>query len=121
MIELYLQMGLALIFVSGLILTLGFFLKKRQEKESLMRVMGYQSLGPKKGIAMVRIGGEVLLVGVTATDIKLLKTVDAPLEAPVAEEPRERTGGVITADASDKLQTLKAWKDTLKDALYAAK
>jgi flagellar biogenesis protein FliO len=76
MIDLYLQTGIALILVSGLIVLLGLFTKKRQDKANLMNIMGYQSLGPKKGLAMVRVGEEVILVGVTATDVKLLKSMD---------------------------------------------
>jgi len=120
MTDLYLHMGIALILVSGLILLIGYALRKRQGHESLMKIMGYQSLGPKKGIAMVKIGPEVLLVGVTATDIKLLKTMDPIHEEASVPVPRERTGSAITADASENLQTLKSWKDTLKEALYAA-
>jgi len=120
MIDLYLHMGVALILVSGLILLFGFVLKKRQGKESLMRIMGYQSLGPKKGIAMVKIGPEVLLVGVTATDIKLLKAMDTIAENADILMPAEKTGRVIAADMPDKLQRLKALKNTLKDTLYAA-
>ncbi len=127
MIDLYLHMGIALALVSGLILLLGLFLKKRQEKEGLMKVMGYQSLGPKKGIAMVKIGQEVLLVGVTATDIKLLKAMDARVHEPETERqpeierPPEKACRIIMADTSDKLRTLKALKNTLKDAMYAVK
>ena len=123
MIDIYLHMGVALILVSGLILLLGLFFKKRQDKESLMKIMGYQSLGPKKGIAMVKVGPEVLLVGVTATDIKLLKAMDAIIEEPETEAPqqREKTANIITADVSEKLQKLRALKGALKDSLYAIK
>ncbi len=127
MIDLYLHMGIALILVSGLILVLGQFLRKRQGKESPMKVMGYQSLGPKKGIAMVKVGREVLLVGVTATDVKLLKSLDDRIDEPAAEqrefpeEPAVRTGGVIIADAPGRLRQLKALKNSLKDTVYAVK
>ncbi len=123
MMDLYLHMGMALVLVSGLIFLLGRFFKKRQEKESLMKIMGYQSLGPKKGIAMVKVGPEVLLVGVTATDIKLLKTMDAVVEERETEAPHhpQAMQKVITADASEKLQKLRALKGALKDSLYAIK
>ncbi len=123
MIDIYLHMGVALILVSGLIFLLGLFFKKRQDKESLMKIMGYQSLGPKKGIAMVKVGPEVLLVGVTATDIKLLKAMDAIVEEQETEAPQQqkKTLNVITADVSEKLQKLRALKGVLKDSLYAIK
>ena len=69
-------MLLALILVGGLIFLLGHFVKKKQGHGSLMKIMGYQSLGPKKGLAIVRVGREAILVGVTATDIKFLKNLD---------------------------------------------
>jgi len=123
MIDIYLHMGVALILVSGLIFLLGFFFKKRQDKVSLMKIMGYQSLGPKKGIAMVKVGPEVLLVSVTATDIKLLKAMDAIVEEQEEEAPQqpEKRRKVITADVSEKLQKLRALKGALKDSLYAIK
>ena len=120
MTQLYLQTGFALALVIGAIVLVGAFLKKRQAKDGLMKIMGYQSLGPKKGIAMVKVGTEVLLVGVTASDIRLLKTMATTVEEPVAaaeEDPEPvapaRTGRVIVADISDKLSRLKAMKDTL--------
>jgi flagellar biogenesis protein FliO len=117
MMDLYLHMGLALIAVSGLVLVLGYVLKKRQGGDGLMKVMGYQSLGPKKGIAMVKVGAEVLLVGVTATDVKLLKSMDAFADGAGARPLPEPEARVITADAVEKLNRLKA----LKDKVYAIK
>lgn len=143
MMDLYLQMGIALILVSGVIILFGLFVKKRQDKEGLMKIMGYQSLGPKKGLAMVRVGREVLLVGVTATDVKLLKSMDLAVgeagaaetaafadtdmaapsgvrEAPqprfdeeLAREQAPTKGRVIVADVSSTLHRLKALKDQL--------
>ena len=143
MMDLYLHMGLALILVSGLIFLFGIFVKKKQDKGSLMKIMGYQSLGPKKGMAMVKVGQEVLLLGVTANDVKLLKTLSGldeetghsrsfeQVAATVASDTAERleaftsTGGaiehrqpekadrVIVANTSDKLKKLRAIKDAL--------
>jgi flagellar biogenesis protein FliO len=118
MTNLYLQTGIGLALVVGVIMLLGTFLKKRQEKESLMKIMGYQSLGAKKGIAMVKIGQEVLLVSVTATDVKLMKTLEGLSEETGAgPEPAMRTGQATVADITDKLKKLRAMKDTL----YAVK
>jgi flagellar biogenesis protein FliO len=72
----YLQMIVALVVVIGLIFVIGNILKKKQTKTSLMTVLTYQSFGPRKGIAALKIGTEILLVGVTSTDLKLLKTFD---------------------------------------------
>ncbi len=143
MMDLYLHMGFALILVSGLIFLLGLFVKKKQDKSSLMKIMGYQSLGPKKGMAMVKVGQEVLLLGVTANDVKLLKTligldeetghhrsfeqVAATVAADTAERldaftadgatmdhrQPEKTERVIVANTGDKLKKLRAIKDAL--------
>ncbi|HYA86424.1 MAG TPA: flagellar biosynthetic protein FliO [Nitrospirota bacterium] len=115
MIDLYLHMGVALILVSGLIFLLGLFIKKKQDKSSLMKVMGYQSLGPKKGMAMVKVGQEVLLLGVTTNDVKLLKTLnclDEETGHPRSFEP-EKTDRVIVANSDDRLKKLRAIKDAL--------
>ena len=115
MTNLYLQTGTGLVLVVGVILLLGTFLKKRQEKDGLMKIMGYQSLGAKKGIAMVKIGQEVLLVSVTATDVKLLKTLDGVSDE--SEGEPQKAAPATVADITDKLKKLRAMKDTL----YAVK
>lgn len=109
----YIQMGLALMAVIGLMLLLAFFLKKRQlGKSSMMNIMAYQSLGPKKGIAAIQVGHEVLLVGVTANDIKLLKSLDGALPEPGGERDAVR-------DIAEKLKSLRNMKETAKSKLYA--
>jgi flagellar protein FliO/FliZ len=110
----YVQMGIALALVVGMIFLLGLVMKKKQEKDGLMKVLGYQSLGPKKGIAAVKIGQEVLLVGVTATDVKLLKSLDDAGDEPAPVRSADRSS---VADIAEKLNRLRA----MKDALYAAK
>jgi len=100
MTDLYLQTLIALSVVIGTIYLLGMFLKKRQEKDGMMKVMGFQSLGPKKGIAMVKVGQEVLLVAVTATDVKLLKSLDQFTDPASVNQQQERTAGASLASAS---------------------
>lgn len=70
----YIQMIIALAAVIGMIFLMSFFLKKRQGKTGMINILAYQSFGPRKGIAALKIGREVLLIGITSTDIKLLKT-----------------------------------------------
>lgn len=74
MTDLSVRIALALGVVVGMILIFGLFLRKRQTKRGLLNVIAYQSFGPRKGIAAIKIGKEVLLIGVTSTDLKLLKT-----------------------------------------------
>ena len=105
MMDLYLHMGLALVLVSGLIFLLGLFIKKKQDKGSLMKVMGYQSLGPKKGMAMVRVGQEVLLLGVTANDVRLLKTLAGFDEEAGHHRSFEQVAAAVAADTMERLDT----------------
>jgi flagellar biogenesis protein FliO len=113
MTDLYLQLILALALVIGVIFFLGALLKKNQSKDGLMKVLGYQSLGPKKGVAAVKIGKEVLILGVTPTDLKLFKTI-TDAEAESFMEKRIEKEPSIAGEISDKLKRLKALKDTLR-------
>ncbi|HTF99343.1 MAG TPA: flagellar biosynthetic protein FliO [Nitrospirota bacterium] len=121
MIDLYLHMGIALVVVGGLLALLSYVLRKRQSADGMMKIVGYQSLGPKKGIAMVKVGPEVLLVGVTATDVKLLKSLNRPGEPAEPREARPPAAPqAVSAAAPGNLQKLRAIKNTLKDNAYAA-
>jgi len=110
MTALYLQMFGALALVIGAIVALGAVAKKRQSTPGAMKVLAYQSLGQKKGIAAVQAGAEVLLLAVTATDLKLLKTADEAFARELIEKDR-------TTATTDTLTVLRA----LKERLYAAK
>lgn len=104
MTEAYLQMAAALAAVVGLIFVMGFFLRRKQAKAGLMNVLAYQSFGSRKGIAALKIGREILLVGVTSTDVKLLKTLD---------EHEIETDTV--RDISDKVKRLRTMKEHLDE------
>lgn len=69
----YLQVAAALLFVVLLIVAAGFVLKKKQNKFGLMSVVSYQPFGPRKGVAALKIGKEILILGVTQNDMRLLK------------------------------------------------
>jgi flagellar biogenesis protein FliO len=73
MTGLYLQVISALAIVVGLIFVAAFFLKKRQGKPGLMKLVAYQSFGPRRGVAAMKVGREILLIGVTASDLKVLR------------------------------------------------
>jgi len=73
-----LQTGAALAFVILLIAGAAWAYRKRQPgTPGLFRVLAYQPFGPRRGIAAVRVGREVLVLGVTNTDLKLLRVLDA--------------------------------------------
>ncbi len=105
MTDLYIQMALALAAVVGLIFVMSFFLRKRQSKPGIMNIVSYQSLGPKKAVVALGIGKEILLVGITHTDIKLLKTYD-----------KDDFEAVPIKEMSDKLIKLKNIKAGLHES-----
>ena len=74
MTGIYIQVAAALGFVLLLIVGAGFVMKKKQNRFGLMNVVSYQPFGPKKGVAALKIGHEVLILGMTPSDIRLLKT-----------------------------------------------
>jgi len=70
----YIQMAAAFIFVIILMLGSMFILRKKQNKTGrLMNIIGYQSFGPKKGVAALKVGGEVLILGITSNEMRLLR------------------------------------------------
>jgi flagellar biogenesis protein FliO len=69
----YIQTVAALLFVIILIFAAGYVLKKKQNRFGFMSIIGYQPVGPKKGVAALKIGKEVLLLGVTSNEMRLLK------------------------------------------------
>lgn len=109
----YIQTSVALALVIGLIVMSALFLRKKQGKPGMMKVMAYQSLGPKKGIAAVKVGREVLLVGITANDLKLLKSLGEPIGDEQAHEQAINT----VMDINEKLRKIR----NIKDTMYAGK
>jgi flagellar biogenesis protein FliO len=73
MTGMYIQMAAALLFVIVLIVGAGYVMKKKQDRFGLMSVISYQPFGTKKGVAALKVGNEVLLLGVTPSDMRLLK------------------------------------------------
>lgn len=106
MIDMYIQMAIALVFVIGLIIAMGYFLKKKQSKAGIMTILSYQAFGPKKAIAAINIGKDILLVAITPTDLKLLKTYH-----------QKELESDVTKDMSDKLVKLR----NIKEGLYESK
>jgi len=69
----YIQTVAALLFVIILIFAAGYILKKKQNRFGFMSIIGYQPVGPKKGVAALKVGKEVLILGVTSNEMRLLK------------------------------------------------
>ncbi len=92
----YMQMAAALVFVILLIFGAAFIMKKKQNRFGLMSVVGYQSFGPKKGIAALKIGKEILILSISPNEIKLLRVLkDSELDM------------LNTGNFHDKLERLK--------------
>ncbi len=98
-------MFLALAGVIGIILVVAIFLRKRQAVTGLMNIVAYQSFGQRKAIAAMKIGREILLLGITHNDIKLLKTF---------KEGDIEMDSVL--DISNKIKKLKGFKERLNES-----
>lgn len=73
MTGMYIQAAAALLFVVLLIVGAGYVMKKKQNRFGLMSIVSYQPFGPRKGVAALKIGKEILILGVTQNDMRLLK------------------------------------------------
>lgn len=104
MSDLYFQVITALGAVLGLIFLLAFFIRKRQVRDEIMKVIAYHPLGTRKGIAAMKVGEEVLLLGVTPSDIKLLRRYNAS---------DIETEGI--REISKKVMTLRRLKEGLSE------
>ncbi len=69
----YAQVAAGLFIVILLIMAVGFIMRKKQNRFGLMNVVSYQAIGAKKGVAALKVGKEIFILGVTANDMKLLK------------------------------------------------
>ena len=97
---LLLQTGAALAFVILLIAAAAWVYRKRTPGgPGIIDLVAYQPFGPRRGIAAVRIGRDVLVVGVTNADLKLFRVIDAEAL---------KTGAVATV--ADKVRRLRKMK-----------
>ncbi len=102
MMEETLKIAVSLIFIVGLILVIAGFMKKRTGTGSeILKTLGYLNLGPRKGIAIIKAGEEILLVGITTNDLKLLKTLP---ESALENELKT---------LKDNIQQIKSFKELL--------
>lgn len=93
----FLQMGLALLVVLGLIL-LVYYGTTRLAKAvpsfgqagRLIRVVEVRPLGPRKALVLVEVGGEYLLLASTDSRLALVKQIDMLEEIEVLDAPTSR-------------------------------
>ncbi|WP_024330269.1 flagellar biosynthetic protein FliO [Simiduia agarivorans] len=79
----------ALALIVGLIFALAWLARKKQGflNRGMMNVVERLSLGQKENLVLVRVNGELLLLGVTAGSISLLKTVDVNAPENISADP----------------------------------
>jgi len=101
MTQAYAQMAGALIFVIILIFAAGFLMRKKQNKFGLMEVISYHSFGPKKGVAALKVGTEVLILGMTQNEMRLLRTFkNGELEMPENKSFQNKLETVMKAKSN---------------------
>lgn len=89
MMDSYIQMLFAFGAVLGLLLIFyGFAMRRRQAERGLINIIAYRVLDSRRGVAVavMKIGGELLFIGVTPNDMKVLKTLqDGEVRNPKSE------------------------------------
>jgi len=105
MTDLLIQTAGALAVVVLLIAAAAWAYRKRAPGVSgFMRLIAYHPFGPRRGIAAVRVGREVLIVGVTNADLKLFRVIEAG---------KLDEGQGPAADISEKVRRLRKMKEDL--------
>ena len=77
------SMIMSLLMVLALIIVSGFVLKRfnlTQQNSNRLSIIANLSLGAKERVVVLQIGEEQLVLGVSAQQVSLLKTLDKPLE-----------------------------------------
>lgn len=77
MMEYSLNLITALVGVVFSVGVLALLYRKRQKQSALLQLLAYQSLGAKKGVAALKVGSELLIIGVMPTGLRVLKTLRA--------------------------------------------
>jgi flagellar protein FliO/FliZ len=101
--------------------------KKLSLKGRMIEVLAQHPLGPKKSVAVIRVAGEAVLVGITDSNISILKTLsllddDVPaakfqssLANQVAQAVRAPSKGATASSADDF--TMKGLKEIVSERL----
>lgn len=71
------------------------------KSQTQIKVLQQHYLGPKKSLAIVRVAGESILIGVTDNSISHIKTLSL-LDEEIPEETPQQFGGVLKGLGNDK-------------------
>lgn len=96
-----------------------FFLKKYRFKSPVaaktqIKILTQHYLGPKKSLAIIRVAGESMLVGITDSNINLIKSL-ALLDEEIPEETTEKIPSKFASVFSNKIQTQTIQEDSQDD------
>ncbi|HMK44339.1 MAG TPA: flagellar biosynthetic protein FliO [Dissulfurispiraceae bacterium] len=97
---------LALLFVLGLLVLVLKLVKGRiLPQKGLIDLLHYQPLGPKRGLAIVHVAGEYLLLGMGDQGVTLLTKLQGDeIKAAIAEQKKPEPAGSQTID--ERLRSL---------------
>ncbi len=88
-----LSLGGSLLIVIGAVILLGWLYSRLRFNsggpDNLINIVGSRALGPKERIMLIEVGGQNLLVGMTATHVQTLHKFDEP----VAVAPEKKPSG----------------------------
>lgn len=112
------SVAMGLVFIVALILVLGWFLRRFNQgglfNNSSIKIIASLPLGTRERLAVVDVGGQQLLLGITATQINTLHVFNEPILAPGDTSP-------AASDFGKKLMTLLQQKNSKTSADSADK
>ncbi len=104
------QLLLGLVLVIGLIFLLAWLMRRVQQITprggQVIKIVASQALGPRDRLVLVQVGGEQVLLGLTAGRINALHVMNEPVHLPDAEpastEFAQRLMELLGKDQKDK-------------------
>ncbi len=101
---------LGLLLVIGLIFLLAWLLRRVQQLHprgaQVIKIVSTQALGPRERLVLVQVGGEQILLGLSAGRITQLHVLEEPVHLPDAEpatpEFAQRLMELLGKDQKDK-------------------
>lgn len=99
MMDSYIHIVFAFGAVLGLLLIFyGLTVRRRQAEKGLINIIAYRILDPKRGVALavMKIGEELLFIGVTPNDMKVLKVL--PDKESITQKPDQGQHPLKTTD-----------------------